>query len=216
MIRDTFLTLDDQHIVKCDQYNYLGVLLDECLNLNSQYNNIFFKNSYKIFQFGKTKKYIEQNTRILIYKQPMLPLVEYVSFMLFLNRVCDVEKLQRLQNRCLLMSLNIYNPRDVSALRLHEICNLSYLSTRRHTQLAKLMFNLAQRKKFKKIAGRETRVNDSYNFATDIVHLGIYLNSPYYTGAKLWNDLPLEIKNTHDKSVFNSLIQRYLYETMNM
>ena len=77
------------------------------------------------------------------------------------------------------------------------------------------MFNLKQCNKFKKIAGRETRGNDTYNFDTDIVHLGIYSNSPYYVGAKLWNNLPLEIKNTHDKSVFNSLVQRHLYTTMN-
>ena len=47
------------------------------------------------------------------------------------------------------------------------------------------------------------------------IGFSIYSNSPYYIGAKLWNDLPLEIKNTHDKSVFNSRIQRHLYETMN-
>ena len=108
------------------------------------------------------------------------------------------------------------NPRDLSVLRLHEICKLNYLSTRRLTHLAKLMLNLAKNNKFKKNVCRETRTNNSYIFATDIVHLGIYSNSPYYIGVKLWNDLPLEIKNTYDKCAFGKMIQRHLNETMNI
>ena len=154
---NTFLNFGNQQILQCHQYNYLGVTLDECLNLYSNYNNVFKKYSYKIHQFGKIKKYLDQTTRLVVYKQTILPLIEYVSFMLFYNRTCDVEKLQRLQNRCLRMCFDINNPRDMSVLRLHEICNISYLSTRRHTHLAKLMFNLRQCNKFKKIAGRETK-----------------------------------------------------------
>ena len=45
---DIPLKFGNQHILKCHQYNYLGVHLDECLNLNSNYNSIFKKYSYKI------------------------------------------------------------------------------------------------------------------------------------------------------------------------
>ena len=104
----------------CGQYNYLGVLLDECLNLNANFNQIFKKYSYKIVQCGKIKRYIAIDTRILIYKQTILPLVEYVSFMLYLNSNQEVDKLQKLQNRCLRMCLNINNPRDMSVNMLHS------------------------------------------------------------------------------------------------
>ena len=69
------------------------------------------------------------------------------------------------------MCLNIHNPQDISVLRSHEICHLSYLSTRRFIQVAKLMYNLAQNNKFKKSTGRETRENDSYHFVSDIIKL---------------------------------------------
>ena len=77
------------------------------------------------------------------------------------------------------------------------------------------MFALKQGNRYKKITERATRGNDTYNFETDIVHLGVYSISPYYVGVRLWNDLPLEIKNTHDTSVFNSLVQSHLYGIMN-
>ena len=36
------------------------------------------------------------------------------------------------------------------------------------------MFALKQGNRYKKITGRATRGNDTYNFDTDIVHLGIH------------------------------------------
>ena len=97
-VTDSPLAFGEQNILSCHQYNYLGVHLDECLNLITDYNSIFKKYSYKILQFSKIKKYIDSKTRILVYKQTILPLVEYVSFILLLNRACDIEKLQKLQN----------------------------------------------------------------------------------------------------------------------
>ena len=212
---NTFLNFGDQRILKCQQYNYLGVFLDECLTLNSNYNSIFKKYSYKIHQFGKIKKYIDKHTHIMVYKQTILPLVEYVSFMLFFNRACDIEKLQRLQNRCLHMCLDINNPRDMSVLRVHEACTVSYLATRRYNHLAKLMYTLTQNNKYRKEGNHTTRTINTYIFDTDIVHLGLYSNSPYYKGAKLWNELPLEIKETRLKSTFTFLVKRHLFILMN-
>ena len=67
--------------------------------MQGNYNTVFKKYSYKVLQFGKIKKCIDRTTRILVYKQTILPLVEYVSLMLYLNRKCDIDKLQWLQNR---------------------------------------------------------------------------------------------------------------------
>ena len=87
--------------------------------------------------------------------------------------------------------------------------------TRRYTHLAKLMYNLKQCNKYKRQNERETRGELSYNFDTDIVDLGVYLNSPYYVGAKLWNDFPLEIKDAPTQGKFTALVQRHLYTLMN-
>ena len=49
-----------------------------------------------------------------MYKQTILPLVEYAGFLLNLNRKHDTEKLQKLQNRALRLCYNAQNSRDVS------------------------------------------------------------------------------------------------------
>ena len=102
------------------QYKYLGVFLDETMNLESNFNNIFKRFSHKVFQFSKIKNYLNPKTRVLVYKQTVLPFVEYISSLLFLNRKHDVEKLQKLQNKALRICLDIIDPRDVSVKMLHE------------------------------------------------------------------------------------------------
>ena len=104
---DKFISINGQHITKYQQYNYLGVLTDECMTLVSNFNSVFKKFSHKMFQFGKIKNYINTATHILVYKQTILPLVECVSCMLYLNNIREIGKLQKLQNRCLQMCFNV-------------------------------------------------------------------------------------------------------------
>ena len=200
---DTSLCLGDQAISRCHHYNYLGIHLDECLNMKSNYDAVFKKYSYKTFQFGKIKNFLDQTTRILVYKQTILPLVEYVSFMLYLNRNCDVEKLQRLQNRCLRMCLDIHRPIDMTVINLHENAKIDTLETRRAKQLVKIMFSLVIGNKYRKEGVRVTRTMNMFVFDTQIVHSCIYANSPYYLGVQKWNELPDEIKTIRDKQTFN-------------
>ena len=71
--------------------------------MKPNFNKVFKKLSYKIHQFGKIKKYLDASSRVLVYKQTILPLTEYVSFVMYLNNKNDVDKFQKLQNRALRM-----------------------------------------------------------------------------------------------------------------
>ena len=209
-IQDLSLSARGQKISRCHQYNYLGVLLDECMTLSPNFNNIYKKYSHKTYQFGKIRRYMSVPTRILVYKQTILPLVEYVSFMLCLNSTRDIEKLQRLQNRCLRLCLDVNNPVDMSTIRLHEISRINMLNSRRDVQLLNVMFSLKLDNKYKKESVRVTRNAERYVFDTDIVHKDIYANSPYYKGVVLWNGLDLDIQDKVDKTGFKNCVKRLL------
>ena len=153
---------------------------------------------------------MDSATRILVYKQTILPLVEYVSFMLCLNTTHDVDKLQRLQKRCLRFCFDIYKPTDMSTARLHEISRINLLNTRRDVQLSNIMFSLKASNKYKKESVCVTRNIECYVFATDIVHKDIYANSPYFKGVCLWNDLDIDVHNNTGKTEFKNCIRRQL------
>ena len=209
-IRDSSLSARGQEMLRCHQYNYLGVLLDEYMTLSQNFNVIYKKYSYKIFLFSKIRKYMNVSTRILVYKQTTLPLVEYVSFVLCLNSARDSVKLQRLQNRCLRLCQDVYRPTDMSTVRLHEMARINMLNSRRDVQLLNVMFSLKKSNRYKKDSACVTRNVDRYVFDTDIVHKDIYANSPYYKGVSLWNSLKVNIQNILDKVKFKNCIKRLM------
>ena len=175
---------------------------------NQILRNIFKKYSYKMMQFGKLRKFIDTKTRILVYKQTILPLVEYVSYMLYLNRRCDIEKLQRLQNRCLRMCLDVKRPIDMSIVDIHRTARIDTLDDRRLNQLVKIMFSLVQKNMYKKEGLHVTRTMNTFIFDTQIVHSCIYANCPYYMGVQFWWILnPLE---TNRHSIRNLRVSEHI------
>ena len=61
------LKLDNTPLKPCTQYKYVGVILDETLNMEANYNYIFKRLSYKIFQFckirnTKSQRYLKYST----------------------------------------------------------------------------------------------------------------------------------------------------------
>ena len=84
------------HFVK--NFNYLGVLLDDQLNFTSYYKFVERRLENKMFVLSKIRKYIDSNTSILIYKQAILPLVEYAGFVFISCSIGQRNELQTLQN----------------------------------------------------------------------------------------------------------------------
>ena len=206
------LTLNNDVLHPCQQYKYLGVILDETMSMDANYNNIFKRFSYKVFQFSKIKSYLTISMRILVYKQTVLPFIEYISSLLFLNRKLDVDKLQKLQNKALRMCLDIYDPREVSVLALHNQCNISRLNVRRELLLLGLMFDLSKDPNLISLPGANTRQAEKITFNTDIVHLEIYRRSPFYVGTLLWNRLSAELHRQDRNVAYKNEIRR-LYQT---
>ena len=170
--------------------------------MQTNFNTIFKKISYKNYQFAKVCKYVDIETRILIYKQTVLPLVEYVSFMMCLNNKHDIEKLQRLQNRSLRLCYNINTPTEITTVLLHENAKLEKLCDRRNVALMCIMYDLCRNRMYEKVASRVTRAADGYTFDLTVPHMGVYAKSPYYVGANMWNVLPLNIRNSNTKAHF--------------
>ena len=53
---------------------------------------------------------------------------------------------------------------------------------------------------------RNTCNADKYIFDTNHVNLDIYAKSPYYVGAKYWNDLPKDTQSSRSKAAIKKLI----------
>ena len=91
---DIDILIDNLKLSRCEVYTYLGVQIDECLTLQKHFKYICRRFTQTIFKLSKLKNSIDENTRILLYKQNILPLVEYADIMLYHVRKHDLEKLQ--------------------------------------------------------------------------------------------------------------------------
>ena len=147
---------------------------------------------------------MDTKTRVLVYKQSVLPLGEYVSFMLHMNSKKDVDELQRFQNKSLRLCYDINSPRDIGIIYLHSRAKLDILCDRRDFQLLCLMYDLRKANKYNKNVNRATRARDGYVFETVIPKRGIYSRSPYYVGANMWQKLPIYIQNAVSKEKFKT------------
>ena len=203
------LHLNNTLLHPCTQYKYLGILLDETMNMESNFNYIFKKMSYKIFQFTKIRPYLDVKTRILVYKQTIMPLAEYAGFMLYLNRKHDTDKLQKLQNRALRLCFNVYNPRDISVADLHSRASIDQLHTRREIQLLGLMYDISNNPSYVLAPRANTRQADKIMFKTEIVKYDIYQRSPHYVGCNLWNKLPADLQNKMSKGDFRTEVRKF-------
>ena len=135
--------------------------------------------------------------------------VPSLSYILCLSTKHDVDKLQKLQNRCLRMCFDIKDPRDMSVSLLHSAARINKLDLRRDIQLLNIMFILKSNDQYKRDGVRNTRSTDKYIFQTDIGHMSIYDRSPYIKGVSLWNHLPENIQQITERHKFKNKIKRH-------
>ena len=159
----------------------------------------------------KLKRFLDKGMRVLVYKQTILPVLEYADFVYYLCNKNQRDKLQRMQNRSLRECLSIYNPRDVSTKELHTRVNLNTLSERRMAHLLNTMFDSTTRSEWLKDSKRPTRNSEKKTFNTDIVHLSIYQTSPYFIGAQAWNSMPVPLHEITNKEHFKQRTKNWAY-----
>ena len=110
------------------------------MNLRPLLRDIKKKIINKIFLLRKIRRYTNFETAILVYKQTILPVLDYAGFMCLSLNVEDKKDLQIMQNDALRLCYNIRLSDRVTIVNLHEQAKLSSLEQRRIRQLLGLQF----------------------------------------------------------------------------
>ena len=143
----------------------------------------------RVKTLGKLRYFVDKKTALLIYKQAILPYFDYSGFMLTSCNQGQKKDLQRLQNNALRLCLR-YNLVDrISERLLHYEGKLQSLDQRRKSQLLKMMYQQSKNVNNIKVKIRPTRAAEKIVFNVPTKCTTKYLNSPYYVGTQLWNNL---------------------------
>ena len=184
-----------------DKYKYLGVTLDKEMSLSSLLTDVKKNVLNKLFNLRKLRYYIDEKTSLSIYKQTILPILDYAGFMLISCNKSDRHDLQVIQNDALRTCYNVKRRDRLSVSSMHKRANLIGLEQRRTFQLLGLMYLHKDDACNLTVANRQTRAADRIQFRVERYNSCKYKNRPFYKGVELWKLLPRDI------SVSESLFQ---------
>ena len=144
----------------------------------------------------------------MVYKQTILPIIDYAGFLLISCNKEIKHDFQVLQNDVLRICCMSKIADRISIRELHVKCKIINLEQRMRIQLLWLMFLLSRDTKFLRVPNRVTRSANKIVFKVPTKVLPIYEHSPYYIGTKLWNELSITVQESVDVYAFKKEIRR--------
>ena len=212
--RRTKIMLNGERVKLVPSYKYLGVTLDPTLNYRQHVSSIIKCVQHKISLLGKVKRYLNNDVALKIYKSMILPYLDYADVIFCKANATDLDKLQKLQNRCLRLCMG--QDRFFNTDRAHKNAETPFLADRRNAHTLNFMY------KRKEMRGdllnkREirTRAHDAPLFKIIIPRCEAVKRSVGYFGAERWNALTPNVRNTNSYQEFKKLQKRDMLLPLN-
>ena len=194
------LYLDNTRIQAVATFKYLGFVLDSTLSFKNQISDIIKKVFHKHTLLTRLMSFLNVNTTLLIYKTMLLPYFDYCDVVYQQANSGDLEKLQRLQNKCLKTSLGLNKRCDTKTVHTRAKCAM--LEARRKAHLCNFMFIRQGRINLMDERDIRTRQHDAPLFLVNIPHNEAFKRSVQYSGSVTWNNLSVETRSLDNYQLF--------------
>ena len=137
------------HEVECitevENYVYLGVNIDKKLNFEKCINGTISRVNGRLITLARIRKLINDETALIIYKQTILPILDYVSILVNSSTQKKIDKLQPLQNRAVRIIAKLGRRVSTDDMKKHhKRLKLRMLSERRKMFMLTLMYKFSQ------------------------------------------------------------------------
>ena len=185
-------------------YKYLGVDVDGDLSYEAAVHNTYIKANKKLFTLRKIRPYISQRISVLIYKQFVLPILDYADFLFDSTVKRELDLLDKLQER----ALTLIGQGKISNRVIENIYSLEPLGARRRKHHLALMYRLSRIETYIDADRPEIvlRSRSKIKFIAPKTKLTKVMKSPYYRGVSLWDMLPQEIQRATTKVRFKKQV----------
>ena len=211
------ISIQGNVISSCSEIKVLGVTLDAELNFNSHISYICTKASRQINILKRISKYLNQESRITVYKSFISSNFNYCPVAWIFCGKGNSQKLEKLQERALRF---VYNDRSsdyttllnrgnflsLKALRLRALSIEVYKSVRGlNPDYMNDMFEV----KPPRYCLRDPYKLKQRKFKTKTYG---YRSFGYY-GSKLWNKLPVTLKSSDTLSIFKKRVTAWCHSS---
>ena len=123
------IKINNESLKQVPSYKYLGLTLDSTLNYNQHIQSVLRLVLHKLHLLSKLKRYINDNVARCIYKSMLLPYFDYADVIYNKANATLLDKLQRLQNKCLRVCLG--QERCFGTEAAHKSAYVPFLKDRR-------------------------------------------------------------------------------------
>ena len=197
------ISINNECLQLVPSFKYLGILLDSTLSYKQLIASVISTVLHKVTLLSKVKKYLTDCTALQIYKSMILPYLDYADVIFDKANSTDLNKLQRLQNRCLKLCAS--RDRRFSTDLAHKLASVPFLTDRRKAHTLNFMYKRQNRRDLLNVREIRTRAHDAPLFDVIIPRCEAVKRSVCYAGSVVWNSLPPEIRNTDSYLAFKNL-----------
>ena len=196
---------------RVQSYKYLGITLDTQLNYNLHVNRLIGSVTAKLKQFQRMRSFLSVKAALMVYKNMLLPILEYGDLLLTATSVENRRRLQVLQNKGLRCALN--KGIETASDDLHVEAKLHKLKYRREQHLLNFMFDRAQSADNLKTASSSTIVTRSHCkklLKIKRPRTEKFKKSLAYIGPSKWNALPEAIQHLQSRESFKTSVAKWI------
>ena len=194
------LYLGGERIQRVATYKYLDFTLDSTLSFKNQIADIIQKVMHKKILLSRMMPFLNKNTALSIYKMMILPYFDYCDIIYHTACASDLDKLHRLQNKCLKTCLGLNRLHETKAVLSMAKC--AYLGSRRSAHVCNFMFKRLNRNSLLDLRDIPTCQHDAPLFTIMHPNNEAFKRSVQFAGSTIWNELPVDTRLIDNYHVF--------------
>ena len=183
-------------------YKYLGVEINPSLNMSKHFDTTFKKACGRLRLLNKIRPLLNQSAAKTIYQSMVLPTLTYCCILHLNQSRGQKSKLESFHKRVLNVIKcfeDVPNPYSISRIKACEF--VRSCTDRSICSNFQSYFKLASH-------NMNTR-NSGYLIELPKIRLEYARGSLYYMGAKIYNDLPLNIRKTENLQKYKTLLRKH-------
>lgn len=199
------------------EIKYLGVILDDKLNLSENLNYVIRKMAKKVNVLYRTGDKLNKEQKLQVYKTTIEPHINYCSSVLFLSNETELNRLQKIQNKCMrcILKVNRFCSSNILLSSLGLLNCKEKIMMNTLVSIYKIVHNLWPMYLSNKIKHnsdniRKNTLRSRNNLQTNSALKGYTQNSLFYKGINMYNNLPIEIRNEQNVYKFKTKLIEYI------
>ena len=209
-VRERDKTFYIQGINTVENFIYLGINIDNKLNFEKFINNTISRVNGRLITLSRERKLLDTKISLLIYKQTILPILDYLCILVNSSTQRRISKLQPLQNKAIRIietCTGYISTMDID--KLHVKLNLKLLRVRRNIFMLKMMYKLSRIEENVNRYRPEMMLRTGPKVKMKIVFTDKerVRRSPYYIGINLWDKLESDLQLSKTQIEFNNKLK---------